>query len=489
MRKSGILLHVSSLPNEEGIGTLGKCALDFIDFLEKSKQKLWQIFPLGPTGYGDSPYQCFSAFAGNPYLIDLKTLVDDGYLSVEDITVNFSENKEIVDYGKIYELKLPILRKAFDNFNIKNEDFLEFKCKNKKWLDNYAMFSALKNNFNGKSWLDWPLEYKNMDKKTLEDFSNKHNKEIEYQKFLQYIFYKQWFKVKDYANKKGIKIIGDIPIFVSLDSADAWSNSEIFLFDKDRNPVKVAGVPPDYFSQTGQLWGNPLFDWKKLKEMKYSWWIDRVKENLNLYDIIRIDHFRGFESYWEINYGEKTAINGKWVKGPGMDLFNAIKKSLGEIDIIAEDLGTLTDEVIKLKEDSGFPGMKILQFAFNEDPENPYLPHNYEKNTVVYTGTHDNDTTNSWYFSLSDKQKGEIRDYLNINDDSYIVYSMIRLALSSISDTVIIPMQDYLNLGSFARMNTPGLATGNWQWRAKKCDFSDNLANDIAHLVKLYGRE
>ncbi|WP_064607509.1 4-alpha-glucanotransferase [Streptobacillus moniliformis] len=488
MRKAGILLHPTSLSGKEGIGTLGFEAYRFIDFLKKSKQKLWQIFPLGPTGYGDSPYQCFSAFAGNPYLIDLETLVQEGYLDYSVLDTNFGDNKENIDYGMIYTNKLPILRSAFEKFNIENEDFIKFNIENDYWLDNYSLFAALKTYFNGESWSNWSNELKNRDNEAIKEYKVKLADEINYQKFLQYIFLKQWKSVKSYANQNGIEIIGDIPIFVSMDSADAWSNPEIFLFDKDRNPVKVAGVPPDYFSATGQLWGNPLFDWNKLKETGYKWWIDRVKANLSLYDIIRIDHFRGFESYWAVNYGETTAINGKWEKGPGIDLFNAIKKSLGEINIIAEDLGILTDEVVELKESAGFPGMKILQFAFDKDPENEYLPHNYEKNTVVYTGTHDNDTTNSWYFKLNDMQKGEVRDYLNVSDDSYIVYSMIRLALRSVAETAIIPMQDYLNLGEFARINTPGLASGNWQWRLNGWELNDDLASTIAHITEIYGR-
>ncbi len=488
MRKAGILLHPTSLPSKEGIGTLGNEAYRFIDFLSKSKQKLWQIFPLGPTGYGDSPYQCFSAFAGNPYLIDLETLVNEGYLDASVLEVNFGDNKESIDYGMIYTNKLPLLKNAFSRFNVENNDFVQFNNDNDYWLDNYSLFAALKTHFNGEAWSNWPSELKNREVEALNEYKNKLVDEINYQKFLQFMFFKQWNSVKAYANQKGVEIIGDIPIFVSMDSADAWSNPEIFLFDKDRNPVKVAGVPPDYFSATGQLWGNPLFDWAKLKETGYKWWIDRVKANLSLYDIIRIDHFRGFESYWAINYGETTAINGKWEKGPGIDLFKAIKDALGEINIIAEDLGILTDEVVELKESAGFPGMKILQFAFDQDPENEYLPHNYETNTVVYTGTHDNDTTNSWYFKLSDEEKGEVRDYLNVSDDSYIVYSMIRLALRSVADTAIIPMQDYLNLGEFARINTPGLASGNWQWRLSGWELNDDLAVTIAHLTEIYGR-
>ena len=488
MRKAGILLHPTSLTSREGIGTLGSQAYRFVEFLNKSNQKLWQIFPLGPTGYGDSPYQCFSAFAGNPYLIDLETLVNEGLLDEEVLNTYFGENKETIEYGLIYENKLPLLRRAFSKFNIDNVDFNKFVSENSYWLDNYALFSSLKSHFGGISWQEWPTEFKNRDEEAINNIKKELVDEINYQKFLQFKFYEQWSKLKNYANANGIEIIGDIPIFVSMDSADAWSNPEIFLFDKDRNPVKVAGVPPDYFSATGQLWGNPLFNWGALRKTEYSWWIDRVRANLSLYDIIRIDHFRGFESYWAINYGEETAINGVWEKGPGMELFNKIKEKLGDINIIAEDLGTLTDEVIDLRNESGFPGMRILQFAFDKDPENDYLPHNYDKNTVVYTGTHDNDTTNSWYFKLNDEEKGEVRDYLNVNDDSYIVYSLIRLALRSVAEIAIIPMQDYLNLGEFSRMNTPGLASGNWQWRLAEGMLTDELSQNIAHITKIYGR-
>lgn len=493
-RSSGILFHPTSLPGKYGIGTLGKKAFEFVDFLAKAKQQLWQIFPLGPTGYGDSPYQSFSTFAGNPYLIDFDLLIEGNLLQQSDLEgINFGNNEECIDYGLIYNEKYPLLRKAYENFkklenNPYTQNYNDFKWCNGWWLEDYAMYIALKNHFNGLPWNEWPADIKARNHDAMEKYRWEIGDDIEFHRFIQFLFFTQWNDVKEYANNKGIKIIGDIPIFVAADSADAWANPEIFLFDEDRKPVKVAGVPPDYFSATGQLWGNPLFDWDKLKETGYKWWIDRVKANLSLYDIIRIDHFRGFESYWSINYGEETAINGKWEKGPGMDLFNAIRESLGDLNIIAEDLGTLTDDVVKLKNDTGFPGMRILQFAFSQDPENEYLPHNYDNNTVVYTGTHDNDTTNSWFSNLNDIEKQEVREYINVYDDNGIVYGLIRAALSSVADIAIIPMQDYLNLGGFARINTPGLAAGNWQWRLKNDGLSDELAKTISHLTEIYGR-
>lgn len=488
MRKAGILLHPTSLPSKEGIGTLGNEAYRFIDFLKKSNQKIWQIFPLGPTGYGDSPYQCFSAFAGNPYLIDLETLVDLGYLSEEELNLDFGDNKEKIDYGKIYLNKMPLLKKAFSKFNVSSEEFLKFNNENSYWLDNYSLFMAIKNRFNGMSWIEWPKELKNREKDAIDRCSLELKDEINYQKFLQYMFYTQWFNLKKYANDNGIEIIGDIPIFVSMDSSDTWSNTKIFQFNDRKQPKKVAGVPPDYFSETGQLWGNPLFDWDEIKKDNYLWWINRIKANLNLFDIIRIDHFRGFESYWSIDSDAKTAIEGKWEKGPGIEFFNKIKEKLGNISIIAEDLGILTDKVIELKKEANLPGMKILQFAFDGTAENLYLPHNYEKNCVVYTGTHDNDTTKSWFESLSYEEKSYVKNYLNITDESYLTYSLIRLALRSIANICIIPMQDYLNLGKESRMNTPGKADNNWQWRMLDNTLTEELSNNIKNLTILYGR-
>lgn len=481
VRKAGILLHPTSLAGDYSIGTLGKNCFDFIDFLYDSSQRLWQIFPLGPTGYGDSPYQCLSAFAGNPYLIDLELLVKEELLTFDEIEI-LKDDSNRVDYGKLYEKKLPLLYKAYDRKDGIKEEFRAFKIENDYWLDDYANFIAIKKYFGGKSWIEWDEDIRNRKNSALEKYAQKLEIEIDKEKFLQFLFFRQWIKVKEYANSKNIEIIGDIPIFVSMDSADVWANKELFVFDK------VAGVPPDYFSSTGQLWGNPLYNWDYLRKTHYKWWLDRVSSNLSLFDIIRLDHFRGFESYWAIPANEKTAINGKWEKAYGEELFKAIHKEFSNIKIIAEDLGSITEEVVELKDKFNYPGMKILQFAFDKDPDNDYLPHNYNTNCVVYTGTHDNDTTLGWYSNISEDEKANVRDYLDLANDDGISWHLIRLAHRSVANTSIIPMQDYLARSSDTRMNTPGLASGNWQWRMTKDDMSKDLSNSISHITKLYGR-
>lgn len=493
-RSSGILFHPTSLPGKYGIGTLGKEAYAFIDFLKKSRQKLWQIFPLGPTGYGDSPYQSFSSFAGNPYLIDFDLLIEAHLLSEEDLRdVFFGDNEEYIDYGAIYNQKYPLLRKAYENFKSSDnhemrENLEHFKRENASWLNDYSLYISLKNHFNGLPWNEWAHDIKNREHGAMEHYKNELADDIEYHNFIQFLFFKQWGDVKRYANENGIKIIGDIPIFVAADSSDAWANPEIFLFDEERKPVKVAGVPPDYFSATGQLWGNPLYNWQKLKETNYSWWVERVRANLSTCDIIRIDHFRGFEAYWAVPYGDDTAINGQWEPGPGIDLFNAIKSQLGELPIIAEDLGLMTQGVIDLREATGFPGMKILGFAFDSGEENDYLPHTYTKNCVVYTGTHDNDTLIGWFQKAKEEDRQFARDYLNSRSDDEIHWDAIRGAWSSVASIAISPVQDFLGLGSEARINTPGVAAGNWQWRLKHGVLTDELADRIAKLTKVYSR-
>ena len=493
-RSSGILFHPTSLPGKYGIGTLGKEAYAFIDFLKKSKQKLWQIFPLGPTGYGDSPYQSFSSFAGNPYLIDFDLLIEAHLLSEEDLRdVFFGDNEEYIDYGAIYNQKYPLLRRAYENFKSSDnhemrENLEHFKRENASWLNDYSLYISLKNHFNGLPWNEWAHDIKNREHGAMEHYRNELADDIEYHNFIQFLFFKQWGDVKRYANENGIKIIGDIPIFVAADSSDAWANPEIFLFDEERKPVKVAGVPPDYFSATGQLWGNPLYNWQKLKETNYSWWVERVRANLSTCDIIRIDHFRGFEAYWAVPYGDDTAINGQWEPGPGIDLFNAIKSQLGELPIIAEDLGLMTQGVIDLREATGFPGMKILGFAFDSGEENDYLPHTYTKNCVVYTGTHDNDTLIGWFQKAKEEDRQFARDYLNSRSDDEIHWDAIRGAWSSVANMAISPVQDFLGLGSEARINTPGVAAGNWQWRLKHGVLTDELAERIAKLTKVYSR-
>ena len=493
-RSSGILFHPTSLPGKYGIGTLGKEAYAFIDFLKKSKQKLWQIFPLGPTGYGDSPYQSFSSFAGNPYLIDFDLLIEAHLLSEEDLKdIFFGDNEEYIDYGAIYNQKYPLLRKAYENFkssdNSEMKGALEnFKRENNSWLNDYSLYISLKNHFNGLPLNEWPQDIKNRENAAMEHYKNELADDIEYHNFIQFLFFKQWGDVKRYANENGIKIIGDIPIFVAADSSDAWANPEIFLFDKERKPVKVAGVPPDYFSATGQLWGNPLYNWEKLRDTNYNWWVERVRANLSTCDIIRIDHFRGFEAYWAVPYGDDTAINGQWEPGPGIDLFNAIKSQLGELPIIAEDLGLMTQGVIDLREATGFPGMKILGFAFDSGEENDYLPHTYTKNCVVYTGTHDNDTLVGWFQKAKEEDREFARNYLNSRADEEIHWDAIRGAWSSVACMAISPVQDFLGLGSEARINTPGVASGNWQWRLKQGVLTDELAEKIAKLTKIYSR-
>ena len=493
-RSSGILFHPTSLPGKYGIGTLGKEAYAFIDFLKKSRQKLWQIFPLGPTGYGDSPYQSFSSFAGNPYLIDFDLLIEAHLLSEEDLRdVFFGDNEEYIDYGAIYNQKYPLLRKAYENFKSSDnhemrENLEHFKRENASWLNDYSLYISLKNHFNRLPWNEWAHDIKNREHGAMEHYRNELADDIEYHNFIQFLFFKQWGDVKRYANENGIKIIGDIPIFVAADSSDAWANPEIFLFDEERKPVKVAGVPPDYFSATGQLWGNPLYNWQKLKETNYSWWVERVRANLSTCDIIRIDHFRGFEAYWAVPYGDDTAINGQWEPGPGIDLFNAIKSQLGELPIIAEDLGLMTQGVIDLREATGFPGMKILGFAFDSGEENDYLPHTYTKNCVVYTGTHDNDTLIGWFQKAKEEDRQFARDYLNSRSDDEIHWDAIRGAWSSVASMAISPVQDFLGLGSEARINTPGVAAGNWQWRLRHGVLTDELAERIAKLTRVYSR-
>ncbi len=492
-RSSGILLHPTSLPGKYGVGTLGNEAYKFVDFLIKSKQKLWQILPLGPTGYGASPYQCFSAFAGNPVLIDLEKLVESGYLNVEDLeTAEIFDNSKF-DYDKAFNFKKPLLVKAFKNFKIM-DDVLEkskfevFYSNNSSWLDDYSLFRSLMEYFDGKSWQDWDEDIKLRESAAIQRYTEDLSEKIEFHKFTQYLFFKQWLEVKAYANENGIKIIGDIPIFVSFDSSDAWANPEIFLFDEDRKPVSVAGVPPDYFSETGQLWGNPLYNWEVLKETNFKWWVERVEKNLEISDIIRLDHFRGFSNYWSIPYGAKTAINGEWIPAPGKELFETIREHLGVLPIIAEDLGIITHDVHELRDYFGFPGMKILQFAFDPHNESTHLPHTYSKNTVVYTGTHDNETTLGWFYSTYEESRNFAKNYLKINTEKSVTWQFIQAAWASVSNIAIAPMQDFLELGNEARMNTPGTIFENWQWRLKDGELSDSLAIRLKDLTKLYFR-
>ena len=490
MRKSGILLPISSIPSKYGIGTFSKQAYAFVDFLERAGQTLWQILPLGPTGYGDSPYQSFSTFAGNPYYIDLETLIEEGLLKRSDCSkYDFGDNENYVDYEKIYNSRFKVLRKAYENSNIaKDGKFKKFVEKNAYWLEDYALFMALKNANGGKSFLEWDEDIKLRKPEAMEAAKEENADEVLFFEFQQYEFAKQWEALKKYANKKGIEIIGDIPIYVALDSADTWANPELFQLDKTCTPIGVAGCPPDAFSATGQLWGNPLYKWDYHKKTDYAWWMKRIAYCYELYDIVRIDHFRGFDEYYFIPYGDETAEFGHWEKGPGYSIFETMKKELGEKKVIAEDLGFLTDTVIELVEKCGYPGMKILQFAFDSREESDYLPHNYKRNCVVYTGTHDNDTTVGWYKVLDKKDKDFARRYLHITVKEEVEWEFIRAALASVADTAIIPMQDYLGLGAEARINIPSTLGINWKWRMGTKDCTKKLADRIYKICKLYGR-
>ncbi len=488
MRTSGILMHISSLPSDYGIGTLGKEAYKFVDFLKSAKQRCWQILPVGPTSYGDSPYQSFSTNAGNPYFIDLDMLCEEGLLKKTDCDkLSWGADKKRVDYEIIYKNRFKILRKAFNNF--KKGDLTEFNAfleKNEKWISNYALFMSIKDDNGGKSWLEWKDGLRKRDPHSLWEFKSAHEDDVMFWEFLQFKFFEQWDKLKKYANNNGISIIGDIPIYVALDSADVWVYPDLFELDGDLMPTAVAGCPPDAFSPTGQLWGNPLYNWKRHKEFGFDWWIDRIRAAISLYDVVRIDHFRGFEGYYSIPSGDKTAEHGKWLKGPGMDLFDAVKKALGDLPIIAEDLGFLTEDVHKLLKKSGFPGMKVLEFAFDPREESNYLPHTYTSNSVVYAGTHDNNTLLGWLKELDKDTLDFCKKYLDAEDD--LAWKIIKTAMASVSDTAIIQMQDYLQLDESARMNIPSTLGGNWQWRMGKRDATKKLAEKIADITRTYGR-
>ncbi len=490
MRASGILLPVSSIPSAYGIGSFSKEAYEFVDFLEKAGQSYWQILPLGPTGYGDSPYQSFSTFAGNPYYIDFEELIEEGLLTKEQCEeCDWGGSEAYVDYEKIYKSRFRVLKEAFDNSRLgDNEDFQAFVAENAFWLSDYSLYMAVKDSYKGKSWSEWDGDIRLRKPEAIEKYAEKLKEEILFYEFQQYLFDTQWRKLKKYANDKGVKIIGDIPIYVALDSADTWANPELFQLDENRRPTGVAGCPPDAFSATGQRWGNPLYKWDYHKETEYAWWIQRISYCYKLYDVVRIDHFRGFDEYYNIPFGDTTAEFGRWEKGPGYDLFKVMKKKIGNKPVIAEDLGFLTPTVNQLLKKSGYPGMKVLQFAFDSREESDYLPHNYTANSVVYTGTHDNDTTVGWYQTISRRDRSFARKYLNIKTGRELEWNFIRAALGSVSDTAVIPMQDYLGLGSEARINVPSTLGTNWKWRMTKGQIPEGLAEKIYDLCKLYGR-
>ena len=494
MRGSGILYAVSSLPSKYGIGSFSKEAYEFVDFLQKAGQGYWQVLPFGPTGYGDSPYQSFSTFAGNPYFISLEDLIEEGLLKQEECdSVDWGSDPEFCDYGAIYESRFKVLKLAYDRFaesEKKNAAFQAFVKKNAYWLEDYCIFMALKQEHGGKPWSEWDTPYRNRDKKAMDVLGEVIAETVDFYRFQQFKFMEQLEKLREYAHEKGVKIIGDIPIYVAFDSADTWAHPDLFQFDEENIPQKVAGCPPDAFSATGQLWGNPIYDWKSLKKRKYDWWIRRIARSYEFYDVIRIDHFRGFDEYYAIPYGDETAENGKWEKGPGMDLFEAIHKELGEAPIIAEDLGYITDSVRDLLAKSGYPGMKVLQFAFDESEDSSYLPYKHEKNSVVYTGTHDNMTTRGWIDSLNDHDRDYVRRYINsiYTDYGQFTWDFIREAFRSAADLCIVPIQDFLVKGNEARMNCPAVGSNNWQWRVTPNLLSDELAMSILDLTRLYGR-
>lgn len=491
-RSSGVIMHISSLPGKYGIGTFGEEAYKFGDFLKEAGQKYWQILPLGPTSFGDSPYQSFSAFAGNPYFIDFDLLRKDGLLEKEDYeSVDFGSNEEDIDYGIIFRNKMKVLRKAYENS--KSKDIKELKLfieEEDAWLDDYALYMSVKNSFDLRSWQTWDEDIRLRKPEAMFKYKEELKDDISYWKFLQFEFFKQWTKLKTYLNELGIEIIGDMPIYVAEDSADVWANPDAFMLDKETlRPLKVAGCPPDIFSATGQLWGNPIYDWNHMEKDRYKWWIDRIRQSFKIYDVLRIDHFKGFESYWSIPYGDKTAENGEWVKGPGIKVFNAIKDALGDVNIIAEDLGTLTEETIKLRNDTGYPGMKILTFAFDSDYNNPFLPHNYDKNFIVYTGTHDNDTVRGWMEKTGEKEYVEKAiEYLKLTEEEGYSWGFIRSAWSSVADIAIAQMQDFLDLGNSARMNLPSTLGINWRWRMKARAYDNKLAKRMKEMTKIYGR-
>ncbi|MBR1739166.1 MAG: 4-alpha-glucanotransferase [Ruminococcus sp.] len=492
MRKSGILMHISSLPGSYGIGRMGKEAYQFVDFLVKSKQSCWQILPVSPTSYGDSPYQSFSVHAGNPYFIDPESLEKDGLLEPEDYKdIDWGGDLSAVDYGNIYENAFKVLRRAHKRFRKKPaKGYAKFAIENKGWLYEYGLFMALKEAHGGKAWYEWEEPLRLCKGKAVKAAAKKYADDIDFWCFVQFEYFKQWKRLKKYANVKGVRIIGDIPIYCAYDSVEVWAHPEYFYLDKDKKPIEVAGCPPDVFSEDGQLWGNPLYRWDYMAKEKYRWWIERIAAAFRIYDTVRIDHFRGFESYYCIPYGAKTARKGQWRKGPDMKLFKEVNKRLGQVDIIAEDLGFLTKKVVKMLEASGYPGMKILEFAFDGDTANGYLPHNYKSsNSICYTGTHDNETVAGWAANADKKTVAFCKKYLGVRKDSDIPWAMVKLCWSSVADTAVAQLQDILGLDNTARMNTPSTVGENWRWRLTSMDIlDDELSQKLADLTELYNR-
>ncbi len=493
MRESGILLPVFSLPSKFGIGSFSREAYEFVDFLYGAAQGFWQILPVGPTGYGNSPYQPFSAFAGNPYFISLETLIEEGLLTWDECnSADFGKDETKVDYGALYANRDALLRKAYERFiesGKETEELKKFTGREKEWLKDYALFTSIKKKMNGAPWYEWEDDLKKRNAAALKKMEKELKDDIDFVYFQQYEFDRQWHKLRKYANDRNVKIIGDLPFYVSLDSVDCWSNPDVFLMDKDLNPKVVAGCAPDAFSRTGQLWGNPIYDWKALDKSGYKWWVKRIKRNYDFYDVIRIDHFHGFCEYYAVPYGDKTAENGKLCKGPGMSLFNALKAEIGDLRIIAEDLGTNTPENEALIRESGFPGMKVLQYGFTSW-DSYYVNHRHVNNCVVYTGTHDNTPTRAWVEEINEGERDFCRRYINSMTSDYgqLTWDIIREAFRSVADLIIIPLQDYLCFGREARINTPGTSEGNWEWRLRPNFLSQDLKNSIKGLTELYSR-
>ena len=491
MRSSGILMHITSLPGPYGIGTMGKYAFDFVDFLEKAEQSYWQILPLNPTGFGNSPYQSCSSFAGNHYLIDLDLLVDQGLLRQEELNgIQWCRENDRVDFGLLHQHRLKVLYQAFKRHG-ETEEFAQFRAENDSWLPDFVAYTGLKEKFGGKPWYQWPDRLRAYSAEAVsEAWEYLGHDGIQFYCFVQYLFYQQWNALRGYAHEKGIQIIGDVPIYVPLDSVDVWKEPKLFQLDENLDPKVVAGCPPDAFAEDGQLWGNPIYDWVSMKKTGFEWWIRRLAAAGRLYDVVRLDHFRGLESYWAIPYGDATARNGRWVQGPGIAFIEAVQKKLPNLRMVAEDLGYVTEEVQALRDGSGYPGMKVLQFAFDVREPSNYLPHTYTSNTVCYTGTHDNMTMRQWFETADEESVGYAAEYMNLSEREGFVWGAIRSAFASVSDLCIVQMQDYLNLGQEGRMNLPGtLSDFNWTWRGKDDIMSVALSMRIAKMTKLYGRD
>ncbi|WP_373197534.1 4-alpha-glucanotransferase [Streptococcus sanguinis] len=492
-RQSGVLMHISSLPGKYGIGSFGQSAYDFVDFLVRTKQRYWQILPLGTTSYGDSPYQSFSAFAGNTYFIDFDILIEEGLLNEADVKgADFGDDPRKVDYAKIFDARRPIMEKAVARFLEADDlsDYESFVEQNAAWLEVFAEYMAIKEHFDNLAWTEWPDEaIRRRDAASLASYREKLADKLTYHRVTQYLFFKQWLRLKAYANEHHIEIVGDMPIYVAADSADVWAQPHFFKTDAVGKPTCVAGCPPDEFSETGQLWGNPIYDWEAMDKDGYAWWIERLRESFKIYDIVRIDHFRGFESYWEVPAGSETSASGKWVKGPDYKLFAAVKEALGDLNIIAEDLGFMTDEVIELRERTGFPGMKILQFAFNPDDESIDSPHLAPNNSVMYTGTHDNNTVLGWYKDeIDDATRQYMAQYTNRKEYETVPHAMLRTIFASVSFMAIATMQDLLELDSAARMNYPSTIGGNWTWRMTAEELNPIVEGELYSLTKTYRR-